>query len=166
MHSCAKSVGDVLRIRDLSSGHLASLLATYGLNIVLQPCNEKITGSFWGDDEAGLVLNKLYLRDDTPVHSALHEACHFICMDDERRKTLHTNAGGDSHEENAVCYLQILLSAKLAEMGQRRMLDDMDIWGYNFRLGSAEAWFNHDAEDARLWLQQHGLLGEALSANQ
>ena len=27
----------------------------------------------------------------------------------------------------------------------------MDAWGYSFRLGSARAWFEHDAEDARQW---------------
>ena len=29
---------------------------------------------------------------------------------------------------------------------------DMDAWGYTFRLGSAHAWFEHDAEDAREFL--------------
>jgi hypothetical protein len=37
----------------------------------------------------------------------------------------------------------------------------MDEWGYTFRLGSAAAWFEHDAEDARLWLQQHGVTDAA-----
>jgi len=37
-------------------------------------------------------------------------------------------------------------------------MQDMDIWGYSFRLGSAQAWFEHDAEDTRAWLQQRGLL--------
>ena len=33
-------------------------------------------------------------------------------------------------------------------MGRERMFSDMDRWGYSFRLGSARAWFNEDAEDA------------------
>jgi hypothetical protein len=37
-------------------------------------------------------------------------------------------------------------------------MQDMDAWGYTFRLGSARAWFEEDAEDARTWLQQRGLL--------
>jgi hypothetical protein len=35
---------------------------------------------------------------------------------------------------------------------------DMDAWGYSFRLGSTRAWFEGDAEDAREWLEQRGLL--------
>jgi hypothetical protein len=34
----------------------------------------------------------------------------------------------------------------------------MDEWGYSFRLGSTRAWFEHDAEDARLWLLGAGIL--------
>ena len=38
------------------------------------------------------------------------------------------------------------------------MMQDMDTWGYTFRLGSARAWFEQDAEDAREWLLGHGLI--------
>jgi hypothetical protein len=34
---------------------------------------------------------------------------------------------------------------------------DMDAWGYSFRLGSTRAWFEHDADDARVFLQARGL---------
>ena len=118
----------------------------------------EIPGSFWGDDEAGLINDVLYLRADTPVHSALHETCHFVCMDEKRRASLHTNAGGDADEENAVCYLQILLSDALPDMDQQKIFADMDAWGYSFRLGSAQAWFENDADDARHWLESRGLL--------
>jgi hypothetical protein len=37
---------------------------------------------------------------------------------------------------------------------------DMDAWGYTFRLGSARAWFEHDAENARTWLIERGLLNQ------
>lgn len=33
-----------------------------------------------------------------------------------------------------------------------------DGWGYHYRLGSARAWFEQDAEDARAWLRRHGLI--------
>jgi len=79
-------------------------------------------------------------------------------MDDKRRSSLHTNAGGNSDEENAVCYLQILLSDALPDMGRQKVFADMDAWGYSFRLGSAKAWFEGDADDARQWLQSRGLL--------
>jgi hypothetical protein len=79
-------------------------------------------------------------------------------MDSERRRGLNTDAGGDYDEENAVCYLQILLAAHLPPLDPARMMADMDAWGYSFRLGSARRWFEEDAEDARHWLQQHGLI--------
>ena len=119
---------------------------------------EVIPGSYWGEREAGLVGSKIYLRMDTPVHSVLHEAAHFICMSAERRVGLHTDAGGDHAEENGVCYLQIVLSDQLPDVGRERMFRDMDAWGYTFRLGSAAAWFNEDADDARRWLAEHGIV--------
>ncbi|MCB1772899.1 MAG: hypothetical protein KDI88_04735, partial [Gammaproteobacteria bacterium] len=115
-------------------------------------------GSYWGDSEAGLVDNQLYVRADTPLHSALHEACHFICMDTRRRAMLHTDAGGDIPEENAVCYLQGILADGIAGYGRRQLLSDMDAWGYTFRLGSAHTWFDQDAADARAWLQRHRII--------
>lgn len=108
-----------------------------------------IPGSYWGEPEAGLIGNTLYYRNDTPVHSVLHEACHFVCMPASRRHTLHTNAGGDNDEENAVCYLQILMANKIEGVGADQLMQDMDTWGYSFRLGSARAWFESDAHDAR-----------------
>ena len=38
------------------------------------------------------------------------------------------------------------------------MLTDMDAWGYTFRLGSAQAWFEQDATDAYDWLLQNRLI--------
>ena len=102
---------------------------------------------------------RLLARDDTPLHSILHEACHFACMDAARRAGLDTDAGGDYDEENAVCYLQILLAGELPGCGRARMAADMDRWGYTFRLGSASAWPAHDAEDARAWLRRERLIG-------
>lgn len=117
----------------------------------------EIPGSYWGAPEAGLVGTVVYVRTDTPLHSALHEAAHAICMDDARRARLHTDAGGDYAEENAVCYLQIILAQRLG-VPEPDICSDMDAWGYTFRLGSAYAWFAHDAEDARKWLVRRGLL--------
>ena len=98
------------------------------------------------------------MRSDTPLHSILHEACHFICMDDQRRAQLHTDAGGTVGEENAVCYLQGLLADQLPGYDRSRLFADMDAWGYSFRLGSARAWFERDADDARCWLLDHGII--------
>jgi hypothetical protein len=79
-------------------------------------------------------------------------------MDGERRRRLHRDAGGDDLEEAGVCYLQILLADHLPGVGRNRLMRDMDAWGYSFRLGSAQAWFEYDAEDARAWLIDHGLV--------
>ena len=148
----------VLLCSDIKLDHLNNLLARYGMEVRKVAPHEHIPGSFWQPPEAGLVGNVLYIRDDTPVHSALHEACHYICMDQRRRENLDTDAGGGYEEEDGVCYLQILLSEHIAEMGRERMFSDMDEWGYSFRLGSSRAWFEQDAEDAVDWLQQCGLI--------
>jgi hypothetical protein len=136
---------------------MAAVLDRYGLTLRLVAPEEVIPGSYWGETEAGLKGDCLYARLDTPVHSVLHEAGHYICMSPERRAGLDRDAGGDDLEESAVCYLQILLADELREMGVDRAFADMDAWGYSFRLGSARAWFENDAEDARAWLRRHGV---------
>jgi hypothetical protein len=75
----------------------------------------------------------------------------------ERRATVHTDASDSVAEEDATCYLQILLADRLPGVGRERLMADMDAWGYTFRLGSARTWFEQDAEDARAFLLQRGL---------
>lgn len=150
----------VVRARDLAANAIVDLLSRFGLRSVEVPANESIPGSYWGDSEAGLVGDAVYWRPDTPLHSILHEASHAICMDSQRRLGLERDAGGDHAEENAVCYLQIILADQLASIGRARMCHDMDTWGYTFRLGSAQAWFDRDAADAREWLLTHGLIDD------
>ncbi len=148
----------VLLCSNIDQPQLHSLLNRYGMKVKAVEDNAAIPGSFWQPPEAGLVGDTLYIRNDTPVHSALHESCHYICMDQQRRDKLHTDAGGSAIEENGVCYLQILLSDFIPEMKQERMLDDMDEWGYSFRFGSAKAWFEDDAEDAFEWLLNNNII--------
>jgi hypothetical protein len=137
---------------------LHGLLARYRLALVPVADAAPIPGTFWGAPEAGLIGSRVYARADTPVHSVLHEACHVVCMAPVRRARLHTDAGGDPAEESAVCYLSVVLAGELPGFGRARMLADMDAWGYTFRLGSARAWFSSDAEDARGWLIDAGIL--------
>jgi hypothetical protein len=148
----------VLTCGQIDDSALASLLEQFGLRVVTVAPNRQIPGSHWGEPEAGLIGRRLFVRADTPVHSALHEACHYACMDTRRRASLHTDAGGDDLEETGVCYLSVLLADHVPEFGRQRMLLDMDRWGYSFRLGSARRWFADDARDARDWLLEHGLL--------
>lgn len=138
---------------------LADLLGRLGLMLYWCAPGAAIPGSYWGEPEAGRVGAALYVRADTPVHSALHEAGHYLCMDSARRESGAIDAGGSALEECAVCYLQILLADRLPAVGRARMLADMDAWGYSFRLGSARAWFERDADDARAFLGQRGLIG-------
>ena len=151
----------VALVSELAPGILQDLLAPYGLTLDWRAAGAEIPGSYWQAPEAGLIENRLVLRPDTPVHSALHEACHFICADSVRRASLHTDAGSGDLEECGVCYLQCLLADALPGYSRHRMWADMDAWGYSFRLGSARAWFENDAEDARQWLKQRGLLPPA-----
>jgi hypothetical protein len=137
---------------------LEALLSNYDLALRMQPEGQAITGSFWGDSEAGVVGRTVFARGDTPVHSLLHETCHIICMSGERRERLQTDAGGDDLEEAAVCYLQIILADEIETVGRKRLMADMDAWGYSFRLGNTASWFDEDAEDARKWLIDKNLL--------
>lgn len=149
---------NVLNCNLARQNQLVTLLKPYGIEIKTVDDNAVISGSFFGEREAGLIGNTLLLRSDTPIHSALHEAGHYICMDPTRRAKLDTDAEGDYDEENGVCYLQILLAEHLENVGKERMMIDMDRWGYTFRLGSAKAWFKNDAEDAKQWLIQHNII--------
>ena len=151
----------MLRVSSIDRIALATLLERFGLELTLVAPQEIIPASYWGESEAGLRGNRLYARLDTPLHSVLHEASHYACMTPERRTGLDRDAGGDDPEENAVCYLQILLADELPGVGRKRLCSDMDEWGYSFRLGSARAWFESDADDARLWLAAHQLTDSA-----
>jgi hypothetical protein len=161
----------VLECRELPFGALGLLFARWGVEVVPVAAGAPIPGSYWGEPVAGIRAGaegeagaRLFVRPDTPVHSALHEGCHLVCASAARRGTLDTDAGGDFAEEDAVCYLQIVLAEALPGVGRARMLADMDAWGYTFRLGSAGAWFAGDAEDARGWLVEHGVLDGGLAA--
>ncbi|MBD3609065.1 MAG: hypothetical protein HUJ30_00790 [Gammaproteobacteria bacterium] len=150
----------VLTCGELGLRPLRDLLSRYSLSLDMVDVGQPITGSWFGEPEAGIVGTEIIVRADTPVHSALHESCHVICMDKQRRAKLHTDAGGDYDEENGVCYLQILLGDYLSGFSRQRMMQDMDEWGYTFRLGSAQNWFEADAEDARAWLLQYQLIDD------
>lgn len=150
----------ILCCNEIKLSELTSLLGKFSIQLHLIKDAEKIPGSWFGDPEAGIINNNLYIRNDTPVHSALHESCHYICMAPERREHLHTDAGGDYDEENGVCYFSILLSEFINGFGRERMFSDMDEWGYTFRLGSSKAWFEEDADDAQQWLISHKLISK------
>jgi hypothetical protein len=145
-------------LRSVDRVGVALLLDRFGLELALVAHGEEIPGSYWGDSEAGLRGERLYARLDTPMHSILHEAGHYICTSPERRAGIDRDAGGDDLEESAVCYLQVLLAGELPAVGRVRMLADMDSWGYSFRLGTTRAWFERDAEEARAWLERHGVI--------
>lgn len=148
----------VLRLGGLGFEAPARLLAVFALELVQVEDGAPIPGSYWGECEAGVIGSRVYARGDTPVHSLLHEACHLIVLPPDRRAQVHTDATDSIEEEDATCYLQIVLADALPGVGRERLMRDMDAWGYSFRLGSARAWFEQDADDARLWLEARGLL--------
>lgn len=147
----------VLTLADIGFDGPRALLAGFGLELIEVAAGEPIPGSYWGECEAGLIGTRVHARADTPVHSLLHEACHLLVMPPERRAQVHTDATDSVPEEDATCCLQILLADRLAGVGRERLMADMDVWGYSFRLGSTRAWFENDAEDARAFLAERGL---------
>ena len=151
---------DVLRVGPAPHPDVVALASRYGAKLRFLASGESLPGSYWGDSEAGLQGNEIFVREDTPLHSLLHELSHYVCMTQPRRDGLDRDAGGDDAEECAVCFLQILLADQLSQLGRDRMLSDMDTWGYTFRLGSARAWFERDAADACIWLQSRGVVNE------
>jgi hypothetical protein len=148
----------VLCLEHIDGGWLERLLAPYGLTLARVPAGAPIPASYWGEREAGLRGNELFARPDTPLHSVLHEAAHYLCMSPSRRAALERDAGGEELEEAAVCYLQLLLGDALPGIGSEQLANDMDAWGYSFRLGNTRAWFAQDAADARAWLIAHGVI--------
>lgn len=148
----------MLRLKSIDRLALARLLAGFGVDLRLVAPEQDIPGSYWGDSEAGLSGKVLYARLDTPVHSVLHEIGHYICMAPERRSGLLRDAGGTDDEECAVCYLQLCLAEALEGVGRNRLMQDMDDWGYSFRLGSTARWLSEDAASARAWLLDAGLI--------
>ena len=143
----------MLTVADIGFEAAAALLARHGLQLAAVPGLQPIPGSFWGECEAGVIASSVFARADTPVHSLLHEAAHLLVMPEARRSGVHTDASDSLAEEDAACYLQILLARELKGVGGARLMADMDAWGYSFRLGSARAWYDTDAEDARNFLQ-------------
>lgn len=148
----------MLTLADIEFTDAAALLARYGLQLRRVADGEPIPGSYWGDTEAGLIGNCVHARSDTPLHSLLHEAAHLIVLPAERRALVHTDATDSVEEEDAVCVLQALLGDALPGVGHARVLADMDAWGYTFRLGSARAYFERDAESSWRWLATRGLV--------
>lgn len=151
----------VMQMHEVPFTALQSLLHRHGLQLHRVADGQPIPGSYWGEPEAGVIGANVYARNDTPVHSLLHEACHLIVLPPERRAAVHTDATDSVIEEDATCYLQIVLADALPGVGSARLMADMDAWGYTYRLGSTQAWFQGDAEDARQWLLQRELLPAA-----
>lgn len=147
----------MLRLELMDHRAVEELLAGYGLSLQWVAPASDIPASYWGDSEAGLRGSALFARADTPLHSVLHEAAHYVCMSAARRRRLDRDAGGDDAEEEAVCYLQVLLADEL-RVQRSTTFADMDTWGYSFRLGTAAAWFAGDAAEARSWLRRHDII--------
>ena len=148
----------MLTLADIDMAAVVALLARYEIAFVQVPDGADIPGSYWGEREAGIIGSTVYARGDTPVHSLLHEAGHLIVLPPARRANVHTDATDSIDEENAVCVLQALLADALPGVGRERVLADMDAWGYTFRLGSARAYVEQDADDAWAWLARAGLV--------
>tara|TARA_B110000438_G_C15626854_1_gene569117 strand:- start:150 stop:641 length:492 start_codon:yes stop_codon:yes gene_type:complete len=147
-------------IGDFENKELNNLINKYHFKLKILADHETIPASFWGDPEAGLIGKTIFVKKITPLHSFFHEFSHLICMTENRRISLTKDAKSDDEEESAVCYLQILLADYLIGVNPNLLMKDMDDWGYSFRLGSTQAWFQNDSCDSRKWLQKENILDE------
>ncbi len=158
--SAAPTEPSVLTLGEIELADVVTLLGRYDLHLALVDDGAPIPGSYWGEPEAGLIADTVHARRDTPLHSLLHEASHLIVLPPERRAAIHTDASDCQLEEDATCCLQLLLADALPGFGIERAYADMDAWGYTFRLGSARAYAQQDADTAWAWLADAGLVGE------
>lgn len=145
----------VLILSDIGFNAPTALLARYGW-CWSYPGRPTHPGSHWGDCEAGIIGNTVYARSDTPVHSLLHEAGHLIVLPPDHAPPYTPTPPIRYRKKDAVCVLQALLGEALG-IDRIRIWADMDAWGYTFRLGSARAYTEHDADTAWQWLHTHGL---------
>ncbi len=145
---------------NLDPKSVKDLLNYYGIVVSCYDSSTDIPHSFWGNPEAGRLGEQLYIRGDTPIHSILHEACHYVCMPAKQRSNGLADAKGSAMEENATCYLQIILADHISGYSQTQILQDMDDWGYSFRLGSAYKWFTEDAQETQEWLINEQLINK------
>lgn len=148
----------MVKLQEFKIKEIQPIFSQYGMQLNALRDKAEIPFSFWGAPEAGRQKNQLYIRNDTPMHSLLHESCHYVCMPQTGRISDSPDAAGSTAEENATCYLQILISDHIARFSRTQQMQDMDNWGYSFRLGSASAWFHQDAEDAKKWLAFHEII--------
>ncbi|MBT7276275.1 MAG: hypothetical protein P8O19_04195 [Woeseiaceae bacterium] len=145
-------------INNCEEKELRHLVSKFDLKLKIIIKSQKIPGSYWGDPEAGLIGKTIFVKNNTPLHSFLHEFSHLICMSEELRLKVIRDAKSDDAEESAVCYLQILLADFLQGIERSVLMQDMDDWGYSFRLGSTEIWFQNDASDSIEWLKREKIL--------
>ncbi|MEN8665609.1 MAG: hypothetical protein ABF356_11695, partial [Polycyclovorans sp.] len=62
----------MLRCNALDAIALAQWVTARGMQLHWVAADTAIPGSYWGDEEAGLIGDRLHVRPDTPVHSLLH----------------------------------------------------------------------------------------------
>ena len=86
---------DVVRVGDQPHADVIALARRYGIQLRFLAPGEPVPGSYWGESEAGLRGDELFVRADTPLHSLLHELSHYVCMSGARRSSLDRDAGGD-----------------------------------------------------------------------
>ena len=55
-------------------------------------------------------------------------------------------------------FLQIFLSDCICCYSRSQIIQDMDNWGYNFRLGSTNEWLQQEAKDTMQWLQNYNII--------
>ena len=144
-------------LRDIGFDDVAALLARYGLAARARRRRRADPRQLLGRTRSRPDRPRVHARDDTPVHSLLHEAAHLIVLPPERaRRAYRRHRFGRGRRRR----LRAAVAARRrpARRRPRALMADMDAWGYTFRLGSARAYFERDAEDAGPGCSARGLV--------
>ena len=61
----------MLLVTNVVRESLDEILSRYDLTLVVEKDGDAITGSFWGESEAGIVERNVFVRLDTPIRSKM-----------------------------------------------------------------------------------------------
>lgn len=141
------SVDVVLCLVELGEVLVVVLFVCFDLWFECVVDGELIFGSFWGDEEVGIIGIIVYVCGDMLVYLLLYEVCYLIVLLLECCVVVYIDVIDLIEEEDVICYLQIVLVDVFLGVGCDWLMVDMDVWGYLFWFGLICVWFEQDVEN-------------------